>query len=456
MDYVNAVSAQSERLSEHAPAWMRQIQQRGRAVWKTQTWPNKKTEAWRYTHLGKIQNAAFLTGNETVPTNLGSQLVAGKVPLSKEKLTEVLKAKGIDFQDVCRVVFVDGEYTASLSDQNIPAGMTLQPFSELSDKEASALSNKLGSIAESEKHFFVAQSESLLHNGLYLAVQEKIKIEVPIYLLYISTGHAPSSNPRLFVELADEAKIDLVEHYVCADGNKTQLNLENTCAEFSLAREARLNHYRLNMNDESCLHVGGVHSSLGPYAVLNSFYLALGTQLTRIDANVKHVGEGAHTDMQGVYLPRNTQHVDFHTNLEHCVPQTSSNEIFRGIIADSARAVFNGRIHIHPQAQQTNAQLSNKNLLTSNKAEVDTKPELEIYANDVKCAHGATVAQLNDVSLHYLRTRGISEDEARVMLSFGFINELIEKVQLQAVVEYLLPILAQRFSRDPALIRHLL
>ena len=148
--------------------------------------------------------------------------------------------------------------------------------------------------------------------------------------------------------------------------------------------------------------------------------------------------------------------IDFHTCVEHAVPLCQTNENFRGIIADQARAVFNGRIHIHPNAQKTEAYLSNKNLLTSNKAEVDTKPELEIYADDVRCAHGATVSQLEPLSVHYLKTRGISEDEALVMLSFGFINELLENAKMTQVAEYCRPKLAARFSRDPSLMRHLL
>jgi Fe-S cluster assembly protein SufD len=130
-------------------------------------------------------------------------------------------------------------------------------------------------------------------------------------------------------------------------------------------------------------------------------------------------------------------------------------ETFRGVIADRSRAVFNGRIHIHPNAQKTSAELSNKNLLTSNEAEVNTKPELEIYADDVKCAHGATVAQLNDMAVHYLMSRGISKAEAEVMLSFGFVNEVLESTRLSELREALRPLLAERFARDPALLRHL-
>ena len=147
--------------------------------------------------------------------------------------------------------------------------------------------------------------------------------------------------------------------------------------------------------------------------------------------------------------------MDYHTCVEHAVPHCTTDEVFRGIVADEARAVFNGRIHIHPGAQKTRAELSNRNLLTSADAEVNTKPELEIYADDVQCAHGATVAQLDDTSLHYLRTRGIAEDEARVMLSFGFINEVIDTIRCERVRDYLRPLLARRLARDPSLTRHL-
>lgn len=147
--------------------------------------------------------------------------------------------------------------------------------------------------------------------------------------------------------------------------------------------------------------------------------------------------------------------MDYHTCIEHAVPRCTTNEVFRGIVGDNARAVFNGRIHIHRDAQKTVARLSNKNLLTSDKAEVDTKPELEIYADDVQCAHGATIAQLSEQSLHYLRTRGVSLDEARIMLSFGFINELINDIKDPQIGDYLRPLLPELFTHDPKLTRHI-
>ena len=164
---------------------------------------------------------------------------------------------------------------------------------------------------------------------------------------------------------------------------------------------------RLHLEEGAAMHIGGVYAHLDANATLEGFNLAFGSALKRVDIAVQHRGAGAHCNLSGIYLPRGSEHVDYHTCVEHMVPHCTTDEVFRGIVADKARAVFNGRIHIHPDAQKTRAELSNKNLLTSAAAEVDTKPELEIYADDVQCAHGATVAQLDETSLHYLRSRGM-------------------------------------------------
>ena len=195
-----------------------------------------------------------------------------------------------------------------------------------------------------------------------------------------------------------------------------------------------------------------MHARLGADATLNSFHLGLGSVLKRLDVVVDHCGQGAHCELNGIYLPRGDEHVDYHTCIEHRVPHCTSSETFRGIIGDSATAVFNGRIHIHRDAQKTSAELSNRNLLTSNRAEVNTKPELEIYADDVQCAHGATVAQLDEMSLHYLRSRGVARADAQVMLSFGFINEVINTVRCEPLRDYLRELLSRRFARDSALV----
>jgi Fe-S cluster assembly protein SufD len=267
------------------------------------------------------------------------------------------------------------------------------------------------------------------------------------------TGATATANQRLLVVLDTGAQASVIEHFASTEDE--QDGFVNSLAEISVGENAELRHYRINLEQENLLHVGGIHANLQRSARLRGFTVSLGSKLKRIDYQINHCGEGAHLDLQGVYLPKNKQFVDYHTNIQHKVPHCTSSEVFRGIVSDSAHAVFNGRIHIHQDAQKTLAELSNKNLLTSRKAEVDTKPELEIYADDVKCAHGATVSQLNNDAMYYLQARGISRDEAQVMLSFGFINELLQDVAEPAVRDYLGPRLAKLFSTNSDLLQHL-
>ena len=211
-----------------------------------------------------------------------------------------------------------------------------------------------------------------------------------------------------------------------------------------------MQHYRINLEQEELIHIGGVHVDLWRDARYSGFTLAEGSVLKRIDYQLNHRGQGADAKLNGVYLPRNNQLIDYHTNVEHAVPHCTTSEVFRGIIGDSARAVFNGRIHIHQDAQKTLAEMSNRNLLTSDKAEVDTKPELEIYADDVKCAHGATISQLDATAMYYLQSRGLSAAQARTMLSLGFINELLLELPQEAIRDYLQQHLQTYFAGMPS------
>ncbi len=440
MQYFNRLKQQSLALKETTPGWMHAIQERGRAQGQSQIWPGRKTEAWRYTSLKKIENAQFEF----------QEAVSGK-----QELDTLIKNQNIVIENAIQILVVDGQVLTKPEDFEVVKGLTISAFDKLSEEQGRELAEKLGSVMDIDKHLFAVQSESLLNKGIYIKLEKNTRVVRPICIFSIRTKPGQSIDFRLFVDLEEGAEACVLEHFITAENFAANESLENTCTELSLARSSKLKHIRLNMQHEHSLHIGGVHSVLAANSELESFYAATGTNLTRIDVGVKHSGEGASSKLLGIYLPKNSQHVDFHTNLEHCVPQTRSEEIFRGIVSDSARAVFNGRIHIHPKAQKTDAKLSNKNLLTSTKAEVDSKPELEIYANDVQCAHGATVARLDEASLHYMRTRGVSEAEARVMLSFGFINELIEMLPLDEVAAYLLPRLAKGFTRDPELSLHL-
>lgn len=425
--------------------WLANYQQQHREF----NFPAKKDELWKYTSLRVLEQGDFLS-RKAEPVRSGTQL------------SESFAIEGLESIDL---VFVNGQFAADLSYQgSLPEGLQLVRFSQADAQQQDEIAELLQQIASNRSASQVQQTFYSLNaqdfdEGLYIKIKKNCAIKTPLRIVQLSVAQTENSHAlaRLLVNLEAGAEACVVEHFVT---NRAAQNFRasvfvNSVSEFSLQANATLQHYRLHLEDETAVHVGACDIYLDRSARVSSFNLAFGSQLTRVDLSVHHQGEGAHADLQGIYLPHLTQHVDYHTCIEHKVPHCTSNEVFRGIVGDSACAVFNGRIHIHKHAQKTAAQLSNKNLLTSNKAEVDSKPELEIYADDVQCAHGATVAQLDEGACHYLMTRGISREEARTMLSFGFINELVNHIPHASLANYLRPQLAKLFARDAELLRHI-
>ncbi len=414
-----------------APPWMQDYLRAGRGRWQTSSMPTRKTEQWKYTGLQALQSTY-------APADDGVVQLA-------EAGVELPRFGGF------RLVFVNGHFAAEHSDKDLPEGVRIVRFAEADNTQAERIRQYLGRAVGRDQVLFTALNDASLAEGVFLDIQAGAHIEQPLHVVWVSgnQGEAFSVNQRLLVLCGENSRASVIENFCGARGE--QQSFTNGVTELLLEAGATLNHYRLHLEEGRALHIGRAHARLATQATLNSFHLALGSALKRVDLVVDHCGRGAHSEVNGVYLPRGKEHVDYHTCIEHRVPDCTSNEIFRGIIGDEATAVFNGRIHIHRDAQKTRAQLSNRNLLTSVNAEVNTKPELEIYADDVQCAHGATVAQLDEMSLHYLRSRGVSRADAQVMLSFGFINEVIDTVRCDALRDYLQAFLTRRFARDPAL-----
>lgn len=424
---------------DNAPAWLNPFRAETGEANGDLTMPTRRVEEWKYTSLKSLEEGEYLRRPSAGPVDADMR---GLVTISA--------------LDAHTLVFVNGYFHAALSDSEVlPAGCTLVPFSSASETEAAIIRQHLGSLAPSSRPF-VALNNHWLEEGVFLRVARNTRVSKPLQLVWLTTAQEQSFSvaQRLLVVLEEGSEAIVLEHF--ASGDASQNAFTTGVTEMVVGANACLHHYRLHLEQSDALHIGSVHVELARDARLNGYHVALGSTLKRIDLAVHHRGEGAHSELNGIYVPRNDELVDYHTTLEHEVPHTSSEETFRGIVSDRARAVFSGRIHILPHAQKTSAHLNNHNLLTSNTAEVDTKPELEIYADDVQCSHGATVAQLDAGQLHYLRTRGVSKQEAEVLLSFGFLNELINRSPLEPVRQYLRPRLAEQFTRDPNLTRHLL
>jgi Fe-S cluster assembly protein SufD len=424
-----------DAVSANAPKWLQERQSAGRKVWAKAELPTRKTEAWKYTSLHAL-NRSFDSAEPSAA--------------SKAEL-------GFEYPDFggCKLVFVDGYLREDLSQIDIPAGVQLVRFADADDAQTKLIQQHLGSVVDSSRHLFANLSDAALNDGVFVQIDAETEVTEPLHLIWLTTSRptAFTVNQRLLVLSGANSRASLIEHFDCA-GNGNAFT--NGITELLLEDGATLHHHRLHLEEAGAMHIGGVHARLAKDSTLESFHLALGSDLKRIDVVINHEGPGAHCGLNGIYLLRKEEHVDYHTCIEHASPHCTTDEVFRGIIGDSASAVFNGRIHIHPDAQKTRAELSNRNLLTSAQAEINTKPELEIYADDVQCAHGATIAQLDPQMMHYLKTRGISSEEAEVMLSYGFINEVIDSIALKSLRDYLRPLLAKRFSRDPKLTRHLL
>ncbi|MGN0921412.1 MAG: Fe-S cluster assembly protein SufD [Cellvibrio sp.] len=392
--------------------------------WQNAAWPNRKTEHFKYLPINSLQKDFPVADAAQTAIDAGS---LDLIPL-----------------DAIKLVFIDGVFSQKDSSELVN-GLSL--FSQVDSTKQTWIKENLNRLIDKQKHIFTTLNTALLNEGVVLEVADNQQLDKPLYIVHVATRNNISA-PRLLVSLGKNTRAEVIEHYVSSDLNHAVVN---TVSELFVGENSTLNHYRLNFEEEASRHLGAVHVELARASQLRGFTLTLGSRFNRIDYQVNHRGPGAHLDLQGLYVPKNNQVADVHTNVCHWVPHCTSNEVFRGIVGDSALAVFNGRIYIHPDAQKTLAELSNKNMLTSHKAEINTKPELEIYADDVKCAHGATVSQLNDDARFYLQSRGLSKTEAEVMLSFGFVNELLEQIQNPVIHDYLLPRLAERFGRDQSL-----
>ncbi len=397
-----------------APAWIEALREASRTNWAALPWPTRKTEAWKYTALDVLDETDFLRrATVAAPQFDAAALIPGL--------------------DADRIVFVNGVYQPTLSSVTEQPGVRVLNFRALGPDDRAQIDAALGRLSEGSDNPFSTLNGCWLDDGVLLHVGTGVRALRPLHVVHVG---APQQHPfayaqRLLAVLERGADVDLIEQFIDLPGAGE--SLVSGLSELRVGEGARLGHYRLQVEDERAIHLGAIHVELARDARCEGLLFALGSTLKRIDFNVYHRGRGASCRLDAIYLARHRQHIDLHTSVEHEEGYATTEQVCRGIIDDAAHAVFNGRIHIHPQAQKSSADLSNRNLLLSNEAEVDTKPELEIYADDVRCSHGATVSRIDGKSLYYLLTRGIGRHEAEVLLGYGFLNELVSRVGNEAL-----------------------
>jgi Fe-S cluster assembly protein SufD len=381
-------------------------------------WPTRKTEAWRYTPLRPVERTQ-------------AKVISDKVDLSPVSIADL---------SAIELVFVNGQFDQAQLAKTLPEGLSISLGGDLGSAEQTDVLSVFSTI-KPERHIFGLVNDALAQDVVVVTVAEGVEITQPIRISSLLSQGA-ESHTRVQVALAAGSRLTVIED-VQAQGE----SFNTAFVEYNVAANARLEHYRFALQTGSNVAIGGSHFNLHDHAKMNSTIVGFGSDLSRLDTDIIHAGEFADAKLNAMYLLDGKELFDLHATVEHAKPNGKTEENVRCIVADRARAVFNGRIHIHRDAQKTLAELNNRNLLLSDKAEINTKPELEIYADDVKCAHGATVAQIDKQALYYLQTRGVSRSKAQVMLNFGFINELIDLMPNAALAEWIRPIIRERFAQ---------
>ena len=289
-----------------------------------------------------------------------------------------------------------------------------------------------------------ALNTALFEDGAVVMIRPGAVVEEAVQLVFLS-GSQPgtASYPRVLVVAGENSQVRLVETFAPA-GNEAGRCFTNAVTEIVALEGAVVDHYRLQRESESAFHLGLTHLQVGRSASASSHVVSVGGEIARHDAVAVLAGQGADCTLNGLYLGRGRQLLDNHTEIDHAMPNGTSHELYKGILDGRAKGVFNGRIKVRPDAQKTDAKQTNKTLLLSDEAQVNTKPQLEIFANDVKCTHGATVGQLNPDALFYLRARGIGEADARSLLIRAFAMDVLSRMRLEPVREELDRVLAGR------------
>lgn len=383
--------------------------------------PTVKHEDWKYTDI------RLLTKHEYVlDASIDLTAMAAKVESSR-----------IDALDALRIVIVNGRFRRDLSTiDSLPEGLIAGGLAEQIASDPASVKAWIGQALPENGHGFSSLNDAFVNDGVYINVSAGITVSRPVEIVYmISAGDvAPLAQPRTLVIVAEGASIEVVERYI-SDSEDTYLT--NAVSEVFVGSGARIELDRIQEEGSRAGHVGGlfVCQRTDSHAVINT--ISLDGMLIRNDLRASLDEPGAKVVLNGLALGDGRQHIDNHTHVDHIAEHCISREFYKSVLDDRSRAVFHGRIVVHKDAQKTDSEQQNKSLLLSRNAEVDTKPQLEIYADDVKCSHGATVGQLDETAVYYLRTRGIDEQSARGILTFAFADSAITDISNEALRAYI-------------------
>jgi len=409
------------RRTAESPAWLAALRADALEQFRARGLPTLRDEDWKYTDLRPLEKHRFAAANGE------GEGEGGAAALVKEAALHSVTRH--------RLVFVNNRLRADLCELPDVAGLSVGSLRAAQRENPEALRPHLDQLAARWRHGFTLLNSAAMDDGVFITVADGAVIDAPLEILFLSAAAAPVMvQPRNLIVAGRGSAVTVIERYLSASASAT---LTNAVTEITAADNAAVHHLRLQQESGAAHHVGGVFADAAADSTVNTTAAILGGAWVRNDVTVRLGAPGARVTMNGLCIGAGRRHMDNHTRVEHAAPHCNSSELYKSVLGGRARSVFHGRILVRPGAVKTDAYQSNRNLLLSPEARADSKPQLEIYADDVRCSHGATTGQLDGDALFYLRARGIGGDRARAMLVMAFAAEVLRGVTGDTMRRYL-------------------
>lgn len=425
---IKDIGQASKILGEGNPAWLASLRQESLERFIALGVPTVKDEEWKYTNLAPLRQHTF---------GLPSQ----------NKLIELAEFQKYTSEDTILIVFVNGHFAHDLSKLNkLPKGITIETLRNSFQKNGAKLEHLFKKQFSTPENAFITLNQALVNDGVVITVDPKIIIEEPIHIVHVTSAINTESVivPRTFISMGKSSEATVLESHVAF--NDKIVYLSNPLTDIFMEDNSILHYCKAQKESLKAFHLGNTRVWQERNSNLDGFSIMTGGALTRNDLSVILNGEGINAAINGLYALNGTQHADNHTVVDHCQPNCTSNQLYKGILNGSSRGVFNGKIFVRPIAQKTNSYQLNKNLILGKNCQIDTKPQLEIFADDVKCTHGATIGQLNEDEMFYLQSRCISRQDAVKMLARGFVDAVLEKITNERIRAKLYILLEPTFA----------
>jgi len=407
--------------------WLTALRQEALTKFSAQGFPSLREEEWRYTNVSAIEKKLFCPLQiEQTQKNVPEELLSS-----------------YQLPDAWSVILIDGHFCAERSVlEGLPETVSVMSMADALEKQPEILERYINQAVNIDEHSLVAFNTAWFTDGLFVHVPAKLTLEKPIQVLHLNTKNDVLASTRTVIVAEEMAHIKVIETFVGLD----VAYLSAAVTEVFVGLNADITLYKMQCESNKAYHFGGIYIKQAKDARFIHHNFAFGSLLARCDIHTD-LDLASECELNGLYLGVNRQHIDNHTRINHLKPHGISRELYKGVLDDRARGVFQGRVIVAEDAQKTDSQMNNRNLLLSNDAEADTKPQLEIYADDVKCAHGVTIGQLDDKSIFYLQSRCIDEETARNMLTFAFANEMVDNIKIKSLHDQALKQVLIRFPQ---------